>query len=138
MIDEGGLGEAKRGGKGDAPGIDSVVHAKSRRALRAGDVGSVKIERGVSRRRPAASGEAARGAIPPAAKTVGGASPSRPTAPKRNAKNLFSTASSSLSPLRRNVAAAPRKTSPLSAQRARAGLFSRRGDSSLAESEPMG
>jgi ribosomal protein S12 methylthiotransferase len=45
MIDEGGVGAAKGRSKGDAPGIDGVVHVTTRRALRQGDVVGVKIER---------------------------------------------------------------------------------------------
>ena len=49
LIDEAGGGAlspaAKGRAKGDAPGIDGVVHVASHRPLRAGDIISVKIER---------------------------------------------------------------------------------------------
>ena len=45
IIDEDGVGDAKGRSQGDAPGIDGVVHVSSHRALRAGDIVSVKIER---------------------------------------------------------------------------------------------
>ncbi len=45
IVDEGGAREAKGRGKGDAPGIDGLVHIATRRPLRAGDIVSVKIER---------------------------------------------------------------------------------------------
>jgi ribosomal protein S12 methylthiotransferase len=45
IIDEGGVGRAKGRGKGDAPEIDGAVHVTTRRALRPGDIVSVKIER---------------------------------------------------------------------------------------------
>jgi ribosomal protein S12 methylthiotransferase len=45
IVDEGGAGAAKGRSQGDAPGIDGIVHVKSSRALRAGDIVSVKIER---------------------------------------------------------------------------------------------
>jgi len=45
IVDEGGVGTAKGRSQGDAPGIDGVVHVSSHRALRAGDIVSVKIER---------------------------------------------------------------------------------------------
>jgi ribosomal protein S12 methylthiotransferase len=45
IIDEGGVGDVKGRSKGDAPGIDGVVHVRTRRALRAGDIVAAKIER---------------------------------------------------------------------------------------------
>jgi ribosomal protein S12 methylthiotransferase len=45
IVDEGGVGVVKGRSKGDAPGIDGLVHVRTRRALRAGDIVSVKIER---------------------------------------------------------------------------------------------
>jgi ribosomal protein S12 methylthiotransferase len=45
IVDEGGATSAKGRSKGDAPGIDGVVHVASHRSLRAGDIVSVKIER---------------------------------------------------------------------------------------------
>jgi ribosomal protein S12 methylthiotransferase len=45
LIDEGGVGRVKGRSKGDAPEIDGAVHVTTRRALRAGDMVSVKIER---------------------------------------------------------------------------------------------
>jgi ribosomal protein S12 methylthiotransferase len=45
IVDEGGVGLVKGRSKGDAPGIDGLVHVRTRRALRAGDIVSVKIER---------------------------------------------------------------------------------------------
>ena len=45
IIDEGGAGQAKGRSQGDAPGIDGNVHVASHRALRSGDIVSVKIER---------------------------------------------------------------------------------------------
>ena len=38
-------GLAKGRGKGDAPQIDGVVHVRSRRPLRTGEIATVKIER---------------------------------------------------------------------------------------------
>jgi ribosomal protein S12 methylthiotransferase len=45
IIDEGGVGAAKGRSQGDAPGIDGLVHVKSNRALRAGDVVTVRIDK---------------------------------------------------------------------------------------------
>jgi ribosomal protein S12 methylthiotransferase len=45
IIDEVGPTVAKGRTKGDAPEIDGVVYVKARRALRVGDIASVKIER---------------------------------------------------------------------------------------------
>jgi ribosomal protein S12 methylthiotransferase len=45
IVDEGGTGVAKGRSQGDAPGIDGIVHIRSSRALRAGDLVTVKIER---------------------------------------------------------------------------------------------
>ncbi len=45
IVDEGGVGVVKGRSKGDAPGIDGLVHLRTRRLLRAGDIVSVKIER---------------------------------------------------------------------------------------------
>jgi ribosomal protein S12 methylthiotransferase len=45
IVDEGGVGVVKGRSKGDAPGIDGLVHVRTRRLLRAGDIVSVKIER---------------------------------------------------------------------------------------------
>ena len=47
IIDEidAGSGLAKGRGKGDAPQIDGVVHVRSRRPLRTGEIATVKIER---------------------------------------------------------------------------------------------
>ena len=45
IIDQGGVGEVKGRTKGDAPEIDGSVHVTTRRALRPGDIVSVKIDR---------------------------------------------------------------------------------------------
>ena len=45
ILDEGGVGLLKGRSKGDAPEIDGRVHVTTRRALRAGDIVSVKIDR---------------------------------------------------------------------------------------------
>ncbi len=45
IVDEGGARQAKGRTKGDAPQIDGTVHISTRRALRAGDVVTVKIDR---------------------------------------------------------------------------------------------
>jgi ribosomal protein S12 methylthiotransferase len=45
IVDHGGVGVAKGRSKGDAPEIDGAVHIASHRALRAGDIVSVKIDR---------------------------------------------------------------------------------------------
>ncbi len=45
IIDSGGVGLVKGRSKGDAPEIDGAVHVTTRRALRAGDIASVRIER---------------------------------------------------------------------------------------------
>ena len=45
IIDQGGVGLVKGRSKADAPEIDGAVHVTTRRALRAGDIVSVKIER---------------------------------------------------------------------------------------------
>jgi ribosomal protein S12 methylthiotransferase len=45
IVDEGGVGVVKGRSKGDAPGIDGLVHVRTRRLLRAGDIVTVKIER---------------------------------------------------------------------------------------------
>jgi ribosomal protein S12 methylthiotransferase len=45
IIDETGAGAARGRTMGDAPDIDGVVHVASRRALRVGDIITVKIER---------------------------------------------------------------------------------------------
>jgi len=45
LIDEVDEGSAKGRSKGDAPQVDGVVHVKSRRPLRVGEIATVKIER---------------------------------------------------------------------------------------------
>jgi ribosomal protein S12 methylthiotransferase len=45
IIDEGGAREAKGRSKSDAPQIDGAVHVETRRALRAGDIATVRIDR---------------------------------------------------------------------------------------------
>jgi ribosomal protein S12 methylthiotransferase len=45
IVDEGGAKSAKGRTKGDAPQIDGAVHITTRRALRAGDIVTVKIDR---------------------------------------------------------------------------------------------
>ena len=45
IVDHGGVGTAKGRTKGDAPEIDGAVHIATRRALRAGDIVSVRIDR---------------------------------------------------------------------------------------------
>src|ERR1700728_1876075 len=45
LIDEVAKGSAKGRSKGDAPQVDGVVHIKSRRPLRVGEIATVKIER---------------------------------------------------------------------------------------------
>lgn len=45
IIDQGGVGEVKGRTKGDAPEIDGSVHLTTRRALRPGDIVTVKIDR---------------------------------------------------------------------------------------------
>ncbi len=45
IIDCGGVGIVKGRSKGDAPEIDGAVHVSTRRALRPGDIVSVKIDR---------------------------------------------------------------------------------------------
>ena len=46
LIDESGKGQVAKGrSKGDAPQIDGIVHVKSRRPLRVGEIATVKIER---------------------------------------------------------------------------------------------
>jgi ribosomal protein S12 methylthiotransferase len=45
LIDEVAKGSAKGRSKGDAPQVDGIVHVKSRRPLRVGEIATVKIER---------------------------------------------------------------------------------------------
>ena len=45
LIDEVEKGVAKGRSKGDAPQIDGIVHVKSRRPLRVGEIATVKVER---------------------------------------------------------------------------------------------
>jgi ribosomal protein S12 methylthiotransferase len=45
IIDQGGVGLVKGRSQGDAPEIDGSVHVTTRRALRAGDIVTVKIDR---------------------------------------------------------------------------------------------